>query len=150
MKSPGMKCAKSSPPWAVAVYVLIRDSKGRVLLVRRRASRAHFPGCWELPGGKPARGESIVETALIEAFEESGLCVELKGVAGAVEGSIPGLRVAMLILETRTRRTTVTLSDEHDEFRWLPLHRVRALKLRPGFDRFFATYSPGWRVKKRP
>lgn len=137
-----MTGSAKKPRWVMAVYVVVMDPKRRVLVVRRRQAEKHFPGCWELPGGKPAKGEPFYNTAVIEVFEESGLGIELAGVAGAAEGSIPGLRVVILILEARTRTTKVTLSAEHDAFQWLPLDKVRSLKLRPGFDRFFASYTP--------
>ncbi|MBI5388314.1 MAG: NUDIX domain-containing protein [Verrucomicrobia bacterium] len=136
-----MKSTKGNSRWGLAVYVAVRDAKGRVLLLRRSSTRSHFAGCWELPGGKPVQDESFDATALVEVFEETGLDVKLTGVAGAAEGSVPGLQVAMLILEGRTRATKVTLSNEHDDFRWLRLDEVGSLKLRPGFDRFFASYG---------
>lgn len=135
-----MKQTKKETRWGLAVYVLVRDAKGRVLIVRRSHTRSHFPGCWELPGGKPAPEESFDAAALIEVYEEAGLGVTLTGVAGAADGSVPGVRVAMLILEGRARGTRVTLSDEHVDYCWLPLEEVCSLKLRPGFDRFFASY----------
>ena len=135
--------AERSARWALAVYVLVSDPKQRVLLLRRSRTRNHFPGMWELPGGKPAEGETFYDTAVIEVFEEAGLSISISGVAGAADGSIPGKRVAMLILEGCTRSTKVTLSDEHEEFQWLPLDKVCSLKLRPGFDRFFASYTLG-------
>ncbi len=147
--SPIMKRNTTPARWALAVYTVVRDARGRILLLRRTRTRNHFPGCWELPGGKQAPGETFANTALVEVFEESGLEVTLTGVAGAAEGSVPGVRVAMLILEGRTQSTKVILSDEHDEYQWLPLDKVRSLKLRPGFDRFFASYAPGVRAKKK-
>jgi 8-oxo-dGTP pyrophosphatase MutT (NUDIX family) len=136
--------------WAVAVYALVRNASGQVLLLRRHDKKNHFPGCWELPGGKPVRDEDIDTTALLEVIEESGLHVDLTGVAGAADGSVPGVRVAAIILEARTRQTKVTLSDEHDEFRWLPLEKVASLKLRPGFDQFFADYTHRCLSQKKP
>ena len=127
--------------WVIAIYMLVRNPRGRVLMLRRSQAVKHFPGCWELPGGKPAPGEEIGKTAELELAEEAGLCVTPRAVAGAVEGSVPGLRVAMLVLEGRTTDSKVTLSSEHDTHCWVPLARVPALKLRPGFDKFFAQYS---------
>ena len=101
-----------------------------------------------MPGGKPDPGETFDATAVREVFEESGLNVTPSAVAGATDGYVPGVRVAMLVLEARTRSTNVRLSDEHDDFRWLPLDQVCSLKLRPGFDQFFAGYEA--RSKRRP
>lgn len=126
--------------WGLAVYVLIRDSRGRILLLRRSQVVRHFPGYWEFPGGKPAPGESFFRTADLEVSEETGLCVIPTGVAGASDETMPGLRVALLFFEGRTTQTKVTLSAEHDTYRWLPLAEVPLLKLRPGFKRFLAGY----------
>jgi 8-oxo-dGTP pyrophosphatase MutT (NUDIX family) len=51
---------------------VILDDQGRVLLVKHTYGRMN----WELPGGAAERGESIVETALREVREETGLDVE--------------------------------------------------------------------------
>ena len=69
---------KQQVRWTVAAYVQISDMHGRILMVRRARGRSHFPGSWELPGGKPAQGGSIDETALREVREESGLRVRLR------------------------------------------------------------------------
>jgi 8-oxo-dGTP diphosphatase len=127
--------------WALAVYMVVRDARGRVLLLRRGQTVKHFAGCWELPGGKPAPGENFAKTAELEVDEETGLYVAPRGVAGAVEGTVPGLRVAMLVLEGVTTDSKVTLSSEHDSYRWVTLSQVRSMKLRPGFDSFFASYK---------
>jgi ADP-ribose pyrophosphatase YjhB (NUDIX family) len=122
-------------------------------MLRRGQAVEHFAGCWELPGGKPAEGENFAKTAELEADDETGLYVPPTGVAGAVEGSVPGLRVAMLIMEGRAAESKVTLSREHDEYRWVPLPKVCSLNLRPGFDSFFASYKnrpSRTRTKRRP
>ena len=136
---PIMKKINAADRWALAVYVLVRDWRGRVLMLRRAQTVTHFPGCWELPGGKPAPGEHFSETAELEVIEETGLCVTPSGVAGAVEGSIPGLRVAMLILDARVPSRSgceVTLSKEHDTFCWVAPAEAAKLKLPPGFGEF--------------
>jgi 8-oxo-dGTP pyrophosphatase MutT (NUDIX family) len=124
--------------WVIAIYTLVRNRRGRVLLLRRSQSVSHFPGCWELPGGKPFPSESIAKTAELEVDQETGIYVPPTGVAGAAEGSIPGLRVAMLILEGRSNTSKVRLSGEHDAYCWIEPARVHSLRLRPGFDAFFA------------
>ena len=147
-----MKRNTAPERWALAVYAIVRDARGRVLLLQRSQSTKHFPGYWELPGGKPVPGNTFDATAVIEVFEETGLHVTPTGVAGAADGSVPGIRVAMLVLETRTRSTKVSLSDEHDDFRWVPPDQVFSLKLRPRFDQFFAGYAArcSHKAAKRP
>ncbi len=61
--------------------VIWRDS--RVLLIRR----AHPPraGEWSLPGGHQELGETVIETAVRESREETGLVIEPKGIITVVD-----------------------------------------------------------------
>jgi 8-oxo-dGTP diphosphatase len=60
-----------------SVFVAVRWHYGRLLLVRRCDS-----GAWELPGGRVDVGETAVEAAVRETFEESGVHVAVTGLAG--------------------------------------------------------------------
>ncbi|GAA2558750.1 NUDIX hydrolase [Pseudonocardia hydrocarbonoxydans] len=59
------------------VYAVVRDSAGRVLLVRRLDT-----GDWELPGGRVEPGESATDALVREVAEETGLLVDVQRVAG--------------------------------------------------------------------
>ncbi len=60
-------------PFRISVLLFIRDSSGRLLLIKRR--KAPNLGCWSPPGGKleMALGESPFECARREALEEVGI-----------------------------------------------------------------------------
>jgi 8-oxo-dGTP diphosphatase len=60
-----------------SAVVLVND-EGEVLLMRR----AYPPGDWILPGGNAQRGESPVETAVRETFEELRLRVTPERMTG--------------------------------------------------------------------
>ena len=60
-----------------SVFVAARDDPGRLLLVRRWDS-----GAWELPGGRVEVGESVLDAAVRETVEESGVLVRITGVVG--------------------------------------------------------------------
>ena len=60
-----------------AAAVILNDA-GHVLLVKQSYGRLN----WELPGGGAEAGESIVETALREVREETGLHVTAQRTSG--------------------------------------------------------------------
>lgn len=55
----------------------VRDAAGRLLLTRRVDN-----GMWVLPGGKLELGETIAQAAVREVLEETGVEVEVMGIAG--------------------------------------------------------------------
>lgn len=74
---------KSQPPyqppvrWKTASFVVIRDSAGDVLWVKRTDA-----DIWNLPGGGSETGESPWDTAVRETLEETGLEVRLTACSG--------------------------------------------------------------------
>jgi 8-oxo-dGTP diphosphatase len=62
---------------APCAFAAVRDITGRLLLVRRCDT-----GDWELPGGHVDPGESAAGAAVRETAEESGVTVQVTGLAG--------------------------------------------------------------------
>ena len=54
-----------------------------VLLIKR--NQEPFKGQWGLPGGKVEFGETLVQAAIREAFEETGITAQVIGLAGLYE-----------------------------------------------------------------
>jgi 8-oxo-dGTP pyrophosphatase MutT (NUDIX family) len=69
-----------------AVALAIRDAEGRVLLGRHRSD-----GRWVLPGGAIEPLETPADSAVREAWEETGLYLELGRIVGVYGG--PDFRV---------------------------------------------------------
>ncbi len=65
-----------------AVAVLLRDSRGRILLQKRSMSKLWCPGYWTLSAGGHVRaGESYEKAAKRELLEEMGVSCDLTYVA---------------------------------------------------------------------
>ncbi len=70
-----------SRPFASIGVVIWRDDK--VLLIRRK--KAPHKGFWSLPGGMQDLGETIIETAVREAREETSLDITPLGIITALD-----------------------------------------------------------------
>ena len=71
------KVADADTRIRVGVGVVIRDHHGWILLEKRSDS-----GLWGLPGGKIEPGESVIEAAIREVHEETGLLVNITRLIG--------------------------------------------------------------------
>lgn len=61
----------------VAVTAAVRNAQGELLLIERTDN-----GLWALPGGAQDIGESVVQAARREVYEETGVDVEITGLSG--------------------------------------------------------------------
>jgi 8-oxo-dGTP pyrophosphatase MutT (NUDIX family) len=102
-----------------------------VVLVHRRR-----PPLWALPKGTPDSGETLQETALREAREETGIQVEIEAPLRAIEYFFVrrGVRYHKTVHFFLMRPTGGAL-DEHDaefdEARWVQLEEARELLTYP-------------------
>ncbi|MDD9911726.1 MAG: NUDIX hydrolase [Alphaproteobacteria bacterium] len=67
--------ASKKPVLVPVVAGVILQKAGKFLLVQEKQPQAY--GLWNLPAGKVDEGDTIEETAIKEAFEETGYHVEL-------------------------------------------------------------------------
>jgi ADP-ribose pyrophosphatase YjhB (NUDIX family) len=120
-----------------SVFVAVRNERAQLLLVRRCDS-----GAWELPGGRVDVGESAVEAAIRETAEESGLLVQITGLAGVftdprhVVESADGheTRQQFVVCFHASAACTKPTADlrETSDAAWFEPGEVAALTLEPG------------------
>jgi ADP-ribose pyrophosphatase YjhB (NUDIX family) len=120
----------SRPQLAVSA-VIFRD--GKVLLVRR--ARSPGKGFYSLPGGRVEFGESLHTALMREVDEETGLRIDIVGLAGWRE-VLPeppgGGHYVILSFAARWVAREPVLNDEHDDFKWLASGAFGDLKLTGG------------------
>jgi 8-oxo-dGTP diphosphatase len=131
--SPGDGHGRARPGHAIVrVLAAVIRQDGRWLLCRRPGHKRHG-GCWEFPGGKVERGETLFEAAARELREELAVSVVTVGdvVFSARDPDSP------FVIEF----VDVTISGEpaaleHDEIRWLDYAEAVTMPLAPA-DRAF-------------
>lgn len=77
----GQKQVDANTCVRVGVGLVIRNANGDILLERRSDN-----GLWGLPGGRVEPGESLMQTALREAKEETGLTIVVSRLLGVYSG----------------------------------------------------------------
>ncbi len=130
----------SQKRFALSVKVVVRDKRGRYLLLKRSMSSKNNKGKWDLPGGKVNAGENFDHALLREVSEETGLKISLGGVAGAAESDTPTKKIAYIILEGRVRAGRVRLSSEHDDYVWAEAAELGTMDVCEQFRPFFEVY----------
>ena len=56
----------------LSVHVWFINSKGELLIQKRAENKRHMPGVWAACGGAAMSGESTIDAAIRESYEEMG------------------------------------------------------------------------------
>ncbi|HEY2917114.1 MAG TPA: NUDIX domain-containing protein [Candidatus Limnocylindrales bacterium] len=144
----------SARPDLVACWLFRERVPGEpeILLIRRAPDRL-YPGLWQCVTGKLEPGERIVDGALREVAEETGLvAADLEAVFETDivnwfhEASLDALLCEAVFAARVRADADVQLSDEHDDQRWLDPAAARALVVWPAYERAIDTVA--WLVAR--
>ena len=125
------------PQLAVSAAIF-RDDK--ILLVRRAKSPAK--GVYSLPGGRVEFGETLHAALHREVDEETGLKIEIAGLAAwreVVPGTGGGGHYLIMSFAARWIAHEPVLNDEHDDFRWLAPDAIGDLEVTDGLQEVIAS-----------
>jgi 8-oxo-dGTP diphosphatase len=132
--------ASVRPQLAVSASIF-RD--GKILLVRRARSPAL--GIYTLPGGRVEFGETLHAALAREIDEETGLAVDIIGLAGWREvvpsqngGSSRGGHFVIMSFAARWRAGEPRLNEELDDFQWRAPDALDGLALTDGLAEIIA------------
>ncbi len=127
-----MAAAPLHPQLAVSAAIFRGQD---VLLVRRARSPAK--GFYSLPGGRVEFGESLHVALHREVDEETGLKIEIAGLAGwreVLPGAGGGGHYLIMSFAARWTGGEPVLNEELDDFKWLAPDRISGLKLTGGLE----------------
>ena len=122
----------SHPQLAVSAAIF-RD--GKILLVRR--ARSPGKGFYSLPGGRVEFGESLDTALHREVDEETGLKIEIVGLAGwreVLPATSGGGHYLIMSFASRWIANEPVLNDEHDDFKWIAPGALSDLKVTGGLE----------------
>lgn len=123
---------------------LLINQDGQILALRRSATDTHRPGAWDLPGGALDAGEDPVRGAVREIKEETGLTVpHIKPFAIRSAYKRPDNFMVYMIFVAQVPGSVVSLSDEHEAFRWLNLPDFSQLDLPDRYKQAATDYLTG-------
>ncbi len=116
-------------------------SRGKLLILKRRADDDTYPGFWDCVGGHFERGESAEECMLREAREEAGQQMKIVKVGPLIEYvDRYGRSVAIpFILRPDTKKKIVPM--EHSEFRWIKLSEVGDYRIVPDLAKALSLFG---------
>lgn len=102
-----------------------------------RRARAPGLGLYSFPGGRVEFGESLHEALAREVREETGLAIDIAGLAGWREALLPlggpvSAHFVILCFAARWRGGEVLLNEEHDDALWLEPAALSGLQTTEG------------------
>lgn len=129
-------------PYIISVYAILRNEKGKFLLLRRSEKSHSNPGKWDLPGGKLIRREPIEEAVVREVWEETGISIAPGEIAGYITFELPEKKVIAIVYDGGYVVADVKLSYEHVEYTWSSLDSIMEINDLPDhFKEFFKKFA---------
>ncbi len=115
----------------IVAKAVVLNADGHVLLLRRSKTDTHRAGHWDFPGGANEPSEDLIAGVAREVYEETGLTIQQSGltlVYAATEPWAPSNEsVTRLLFVARCpSESRVTLSFEHDDYKWVDVAQALA------------------------
>lgn len=118
--------------WGLTVRGIC-EFNDKILLLKVRSKSRHDANKWEIPGGKVKKGEFFDDALRREYLEETGLKITIESLYNVIQNNYTAcktneeIKSIQLIMKVTSDSDEVTISEEHDEYRWLSKEEVDEL-----------------------
>lgn len=133
----------TAKPFALCVNLVLFDQHGHVLVLKRSSSCKTNAAKWELPGGKIEAGEHFDDALMREIREETGFSVAIHTAAGTAMQETEENRVVHLVMIGTILSGGLSISREHEEYRWASVYEISSLDKADWFDEYARIYMSG-------
>lgn len=113
----------------VGVKILLKNSEGKYLLLRRSAEKYPEVGAkWDMPGGRISIENDLLENLKREVSEETGLILVGEPRLIAAQDIMNPDKHVVRLTYAGEGNGEIILSDEHDAFDWFSIEDLRRLE----------------------
>ena len=116
-------------PYGLTVRGVLKNENDEILIVKRHPKSRTDPEMWEFPGGKVEEWEFFVDALIREIKEETNLDSEIGEFCEAIQNDYMHKKTVQIIMYLENLTGEVKISDEHIDFMWADLEKIKTLKL---------------------
>jgi 8-oxo-dGTP diphosphatase len=134
-----IQCACGNKHWGLNGAAGILIVRGSEILLQHRAPWVHNGDTWGIPGGARDSHESVLEAAIREAKEETGINPVHLTPIQTFSDDHGSWRYDTVIAYASDELVAHELNDESHEVRWVEIDKVDELTLHPSFEKSWTT-----------
>ena len=134
-----IQCACGNKHWGLNGAAGILLVRGTQILLQHRAPWVHNGDTWGIPGGARDSHETVLEAAIREAKEETGIDPVHLTPIQTFSDDHGSWRYDTVIAYANDELVAHELNDESHEVRWVEIEKVDELTLHPSFEKSWPT-----------
>ena len=116
------------------VKTIISNEVGKVLLLKE--NRSDRKKRWDLPGATLTEDESFDEVLISAVQKQVGCYIYPAKIVGITSYTKYGNKYLTVIMESVILNGDLILSDEYDEYKWIPIDEIKKYPLVPWLNRY--------------
>ena len=130
-----VQCDCGNKHWGLNGAAGILLVRGNEILLQHRAPWVHNGDTWGIPGGARDSHESVLEAAIREAKEETGIDPVHLTAVHTFSDDHGNWRYDTVVAHATDLLIAHELNDESHEVRWVDIEKVDDLTLHPSFEK---------------